>query len=702
MSYFFNYVGSNRWTLTLDEASGDVLVTDTSLYEKVGNKYAWRLKVKPDGSITFDDGKRTYLSRGGGNTYLDSNGSKMVENELGGPSSERMQKLIAAGKVRAANPALRSALAPTNSVIAAAQASGAVPPIGAAVELNAIQRAAIDRLAKIGIYGDGRLQTAHWTEPGKAFVIETVSATGRSSAHYVVRPDGLLALSAEDESKLGTGLIGRIDPVSGQIAMEWHRGGQLYRNVVTAAEGAPANVLDITYQGQSTRKNGVQWSEISRVGGAPYTREQLDGFAKYIHDDAEMRAHPWGVLSVLPGTLWYCLGDEPDQWMSRRRMYQGQVGYLDESIPQMRFTVATWREPGRVLEITTKFGDGRGWTDVIDLKADGSFGLNSTGLGQHTSLIGHKDKWGQITFPIANYNYDNGIAQNYFEFTASGPTSPTESLVVETNNYPSKSTCTMQAYDAAQLPRLTSELRQMQELRLSQIQSNLNARNEFAADAAAGQQMVANMRAQLVGTILGGGGSGPVAYSPSTPVAGAGQGSNFLQELQSMADTAHREAERSRAQLESTIAQAKAGTSGSGASPSIGGAISSQTSVPNAGATAAAAASAQSQTQARSSPPLTKRTLRALFEVQLVQRDDDDHNPICQSRVMSFTIDWDSNDPNGNFQRENAALDPLIPIFISKCEATRKTFQKADYYVDDGGPFQPKAIRHGDVEVVMP
>jgi hypothetical protein len=702
LSYFFSYVGSDKQVMTLDEATGEIVLSGAATYSKYGDKYGTRLKVAADGTILWPNG-RPFLSRGEGNTYLDAVKGVMVETRPGDAASEKVQRLIAAGKLRAANPGLRGAIAVSSQVTGGGSPAN-TPAIGAAVELNPVQRAALDRYVEAAIDDGATLQTAHWTEADKSFTLETISGAGRSETHYVVRTDGLFAMSPEDESKIGSGVVGMIDPATGKITMDWRQNGQSYRTVITAAEGSPGTILTFTYQGSPTRKGGMQWTEVKRGSGRPLAPETIATLVKNIQDQAKMQASPWGVLSVLPGTLWYCLGEEPDQWLTRRRMYQGDVGYLDESIPQMRFTVATWREPGRLLEITTKFGDGRGWSDVVELKGDGSFSLNTTGLSQHTSLIGHKDQWGQIVFPIANYNYDNGIAQNYIQFSANGPTSPNVSLVVETNNYPSKSTCSMQAYDASQLPRLTTELRSMQELRLSQIQNHINARNEFAADAAAGQQMVANMRAQLVGTIMSGGGNGPVAYSPSTSVSGGGQGASFLQDLQAMADTAHREAERSRAQLDATIARAQ------------GGASTGASTVASTAHGMATSSSASAESGSTPTHSLTKKTIHVYFYIGTTPKIatkagevDDGHNTHCQSNIFPVTIDWDPSleASGGNLKYANPVLDGMKSTFIDKCNRAapdHPTVGIAQWYDDTFSTWHPESlqVRQGDVEVTMP
>jgi len=706
MSVLFAYVGSQENLMILDPATGEIVVTDPKTYEKYGLKYGFRVKAAADGAIHFLKGQ-PYLTKVDDNKF-EYQGTVWLPTDPGTPASEKVERMIAAGKLRAANPDGRGAPVASASTSPSAGVpggtpQGSLPALGAPVELNQVQRDALDRYVKsvTTTFINGlNLTYSNWIEPGKSYVTHFLrESAGPLEGRYELRPDGLIVMSDEAQER-ANGLIGQINPSTGQITFDFRAGGKLNRTTVDGVAGQPGITQVVQYQGIQ-RKRGIEWAEVGRSSGAPYTPAQIEGTTRQINAQIQMRKNPWGALAALPGKLWYCVGYEPVQWLVRRRMYQGQIGFLDESVPVMRVTLATWREPNRVLEVVTKLGDGHAWTDTITLQPDGTFAMTSTGVAQYPNLRGHKDASGSVVFPIANYNYQNGIASNEIEFDASYPAglpAPITMLNVKKDGYGNPTRCTMQPYEESKLQQWTAELNQEQQRSREHLIGLQQDRQQMAADEEEGQRMVANMRSELIGTILSGGGSGSVAYSPSTSVAGGGQGAGFLQDLRAMADTAHREAERSRAQLDATIAQAQASGRGADASSRV-----TASANPSGNAVSSSVNAAQSPAQARSSPPLSKRTLRALFEVQLVQRDDDDHNPVCQSTVMSFTIDWDSNDPNGNFQRENAALDPLVPTFISKCEATRKTFQQADYYVDDGSrPLQPKAIRHGDVEVVMP
>jgi hypothetical protein len=296
-------------------------------------------------------------------------------------------------------------------------------------------------------------------------------------------------------------------------------------------------------------------SEIPRV---PKTREEL-------------KASPWGALALLPGTLWYCVGHEPTQWLARRRIYQGEVGYLDESVPVMRLTVATWREPNRVLELITKLGDGRGWTDVITLQPDGKFSMVTTGVSGYSNVTGYKNDWGAVYFLLGKHRSPSSgsLFQNAIQFAPGYYGAKTSLLVDVVNQDPVD--CHMMPFDKDKLPQWTSEMRQEQQNAIERIQGHLNARQEFAADHAAGQAMVAGMQADLIGAVLGGGGSGPVAYSPqSTRTLDGASASPFLQDLRNMADIAQRDAEASRLQLEASIAQGP--NSGTTSSPATAGA----------------------------------------------------------------------------------------------------------------------------------
>jgi hypothetical protein len=700
LSYFFSYVGSDRQVMTLDETTGEILLSGAGTYAKYGDKYATRLKAAADGTIVWPNGK-PFLSRGEGDTYVDAVKGVMVETKPGDAASEKVQKLIAAGKLRAANPSLRGAVAPSSTLAAANLPSGSLPAMGVATKLTQIQRDALDRYVKAGVYSYNEgmnLRYAQWIQPGKSYVVRNLrESAGATEGRYELRPDGVIVLSDEARER-AYGLIGQINPSTGQITVDYHDGAKLYRDTFDGVAGNPGAVLVVHYQGIQ-RKRGVQWTEYLRETGAAFTPAQIESFITQINAQIEMRKNPWGALAALPGKLWYCVGYEPQQWLMRRHMYQGQVGFLDESVPVMRVTVASWREPDRVLDVVTKLGDGRGWTDTITRQPDGTFSMVSSGVSQYANLRGQKMSDGSVVFPVANYNYQNGTVENRIIFDASYPggmPAPRMHLNAFKDGYGDSTTCTMEPYDESRLPQWTADLKAEQQRIREQVIGHQQARQQFDQDEAEGQQMVAGMRAQLIGTILSGGGNGPVAYyPPSAPGPyGGGQGGNFLQDLQAMGEIAHREADRSKAQLDATIARAQAqplGQSQTGSAPA-----NSPTARPTT------VSPTPPTTSTPSAVPRQPKTFRAFFQAYYALTGEEDHNTVCQSDIFTFTV------PAWNVQTElhdwAAALEPMLPNFAAKCTAGgRKLDGKADYVVEDPPhDFQPRLIRNGDREVTMP
>ena len=163
------------------------------------------------------------------------------------------------------------------------------------------------------------LRYAQWIQPGKSYVVRNLrESTGATEGHYEVRADGVIVLSDEALER-AYALIGQINPSTGQITLDFHNGGKLYRDTVDGIAGNPGAVLVVHYQGNQ-RKRGIEWSEYLRETGAAFTPAQIESFVKQINAQVGMRKNPWGALAALPGKLWYCVGYEPEQWLMRRRM----------------------------------------------------------------------------------------------------------------------------------------------------------------------------------------------------------------------------------------------------------------------------------------------------------------------------------------------------------------------------------------------
>jgi hypothetical protein len=367
---------------------------------------------------------------------------------------------------------------------------------------------------------------------------------------------------------------------------------------------------------------------------------------------AAMRAGPWGALSLLPGTLWYCIGYEPEQWMMRRRVYQGEVGYLDESIPVMRFTVATWKVPDRTMEVITKLGDGRGWTDVITRQPDGTFKMETTGVPRHASLTGRKDEYGDVIFSVATYSYSGGSLNNTIQFYHGRYDALTPRMILAPRQaLQNETSCDMRPFDKAQLPEWTAELAKEQQVVGEMIRGHLAARGEFAADRVAGQQMVAGMQADLIGAALGGGGNGLVANSfQSNRAVDGAPASPFLQDLRNMADIAQRDAERSRQGLEAAITQASEVRSASPL-PSADASIS-----PPAGPSGVAATGALP----------TMQSAQAYLWVGMTPTPTNTRNPSCYSTPFTIRFEHAANGLGDN-ARAQAAVQKYEESFIAKC-----------------------------------
>jgi hypothetical protein len=474
--------------------------------------------------------------------------------------------------LREADPALRSSGVSSSAGkpgagAAAASSTGSAPPMGA--EMTPLQRAVLDRYVKSvgtttlvrdvpGNAPEGsNFFWNEWETPGKVFIGHFIhDRAGSSESRLQVRQDGLITLASPADTQRALDYVARVEP-SGKVIADWKSNGVAYHRETVEVANSPGTFTVVNYQNVAKPGRAPRWVELYREYAFPGTPQHVADSVARIKKQAEMKSHPFGALSLLPGTLWYCVGYEPSQWLVRRRVYQGEIGLLDESAPVMRLTVATWREPGRTLEVITKLGDGRGWTDVIGLQPDGSFAMTTTGVGAHANLVGRKHKSGAVTFPIARVNSHVGVLLNTIEFS----TQPQDLLAPRTRLLvdPVKedpASCDMKPFDKEKLPEWTKQLAEEQRYIGQTVQDNLRARRQFAADHAAGQQMLAGMQADLIGAVLGGGGSGPVAYSPqSTRTLDGQSASPFLQDLRNMADIAQRDAERSRQDLQAAIAR---------------------------------------------------------------------------------------------------------------------------------------------------
>lgn len=629
---------SQKYIMTLDPSAGTILIGPDGYQER----YGYRVTAAGDGTLLLAKNSKPYLARGGNGTFKLGANLVIVAAAPGSPASLRAAKLIAAGKLRAANftlptdvsaPAVASVSTrqPAAGTSTSASTIGVVPA-GADVELSAVQRQALDRLVNATVSttlvqdvpGFGRegmfVRFSRWVVPGKAYITQWQhDADDAVESRYVVRGDGTIVLAPEDEKKHDYGMLGRIDP-AGNITFEWHVGANAYRRFITADPATPGAIVIVNSANTAKPGKPPQWTEVFRETGSAWPPETTRAIVLQVKAQGAMKANPWGALSVLPGTLWYCVGYEPEQWLMRRRIYQGQIGLLDESVPAMRLTVATWRDPGRTMEVITKLGDGRGWTDTITLQPDGSFAMSTTGVSQYAQLTGRKAQWGNVVFPIANYNSHGGLLQNWIEFSvpyvASNP-----SVILETSSGGGSdpARCDMRAFDKEKLSEWTAELAREQESIGERVQRHLQARDDIAAEQVEGQKMIAGMQADLIGTVLGGGGTGPVAYfPPSSRTAGGASVSPFLQELRDMADIAHRDAEASGIKLQETLARARRGDdAGTTRSASDGGSVNDgggndpapSTAAGSTLETAAAQSSNQSQTQTYYSCVGTRKVL---------------------------------------------------------------------------------------------
>ena len=568
MSLVSKFGFAEKHILVLDPATGRISEAQAGHEDRA---LTW-IKADATGTLWYanspaDD--KVYVERLGEGRYR-FGGLILVETTADTPAGRSAAALIAQGELRAADPSMRTAAVATTSPIATGNAPSWAPSSSIAA-LTPIQREALDRWVGIGRISyvdpttpgfepDGwSIRTAQWVNPGQRYEERFLSdTTGPSTVTWDVGSGG--SLVPRDSPPAMAGLAGWID-ANGQIAFEWQAAGKRYRRVVTANPSAPTQVVIVDYDDPAGRRKAPQWREVYRGYGSPVAETWYDAMAPLIEKQSQLKASPWGALSALPGTLWYCLGHEPEQWLMRRRIPQGEVGLLDEAIPVMRLTVARWVDPERTLEVVTKLADGRGWTDTITLQPDGTFQMNTVGVKQFAVLTGHRDPSGAVVFPIANYPFYDDTISNEIIFSASYIYG-TQVHMDLSRSFIDPARCDMQPFDEAKLPQWTKELADAQSSAMRKIQLYQRGRQDIAADRAAGQQMIAGMQADLFGAILGGGGSGAVAYSPQTPgPQGGTQASGFLQELQSMADIAHQEAQRSERRLARSIESAGRGES---------------------------------------------------------------------------------------------------------------------------------------------
>lgn len=406
---------------------------------------------------------------------------------------------------------------------------------------------------------------------------------------------------------------------------------------------------------------------------------------------AEAHKGKWGALAQLAGKNWYCVSSNSAQWLARKRIESGYGFSYNRSPPVIRLTTAAWLEPYSLLKITTSLGDGRGWVDTIRLEPNGSFLMETEGVQAFARLRGRSDGW-TVTFPLGKY----GTNQNKLTF---GGDMFTPVYELASGTFGDDARCFMQTIDSPESAERFKQtfLRALKDFnekssRIPSIQADMDA------DNARNQQMRANMQASLIGTIASGGGGGPVAYFPNTSFISGTTGSSFYEQLTAMADQAQGQAERSRRQLEKTIANAgaqNAGQNGSSANGSHNRGVS-----PNG--SGARSTSETAMTGSSAELGSTRKSVPVYFVVGMRPTERNTRNPMCYSTVFNIEV---ALDPNGwgNQGRVNSALAPHQGSFLTKCSRHGQVDGTVNSGAQGISSGFPRPTPHNeDYEVTMP
>lgn len=205
-------------------------------------------------------------------------------------------------------------------------------------------------------------------------------------------------------------------------------------------------------------------------------------------------ADTWGALAILPGKSWFCNGENPGQWLRRQHDARGAA----RSFTVARMTTARWIEPGRVLDVMTQQGNDR-WTDRITLRSDGTFSLTTSGLTGTVPLVGRKEAYGAIVFPLGTTRDALGTNYHSLRFEGAGVNPAMRLAVGYGKPEPSSSTgCDMEEYTDLRAPRLARNLEYSQKQSAEAIEGARRTQEQLDALNAQGAAMLANMQASAI------------------------------------------------------------------------------------------------------------------------------------------------------------------------------------------------------------
>lgn len=400
-----------------------------------------------------------------------------------------------------------------------------------------------------------------WIDPGREYEVVTEGEFQSTTVErWTVSPDGSLSGTTNGTSR---NLRGQLDTAGLPVIVAEISGKDWQARLQPSA----GNFVLVVSENVSREGRPARWRERSRLDTRVIDEAEAQRLSRQW---AEARQERWAPMASLVGKVWYCVGHEPNQWLSRTRVSHGS-GYLDRSPPVMRLTHGEWLVPDQTMVIRTRMSDGRGWTDTVTLLPDGRFEMRSDGVSRFQTIIGsyvpvngpvefaerltgifHDTMKGSIRFPLGTYNTRSTRRNDLVFYTSEDGSRPYYSL--EGDGYGGVA-CIMEQYDAQKAGEWESDLALYRQNWQRREANQLAANAEIARHQAETAQMLGNMRAELIGTVASGGGGGPVASFPQTTAAGGSgsMGSSFLGELQSMAGQAQAEADDSRRRLDRTL-----------------------------------------------------------------------------------------------------------------------------------------------------
>lgn len=442
-------------------------------------------------------------------------GAELTPAGPGSRAANKVAKLVAAGKVRAAEgtPAASLAGAPPPASAAAARPAtpsglgglfgsllgtvtgtsstakvAAAPPApGAAPNFNGLESYVGKTYLDVTRTGQKSLIRTRWIEPGKVYEWSREGEFGPAATiRWTVAADGSLT----GETAGGASVAGQLD-AAGLPATISESGGKEW---LSSLVSTPAGLDVVSSENRAKKGKPAKWKQRSR-----HPRQVIaDAEAELLSRQwAEARKDRWGALAVIAGKDWFCTQYEPTHWTTRTIRFHTQFGRsTNRSLPTMRLTSARWIEPYSVLEVSNTLGSGQKWTDRIELAADGNFDMVTDGISNWSRMRGVPDGQGSISFNMGSITFMGSTSPVEIVFSASRHTNPPQPVTQMTGTYAGPA-CVLEPYDNAKL----AEWQQRLDSERQSVAESMRWDNEYWQDAAQhhaeGQQMLANMRGDL-------------------------------------------------------------------------------------------------------------------------------------------------------------------------------------------------------------